>query len=134
MDSETFHEEPGHTHEAKQAQSGDFAHRPVPGRGFVSSNREQSNEDPQNDRNSGKVLCERKLASGIIGNPITYKVKSKQYVSILAGIGGWIGVPVTAGLDLNDKFGAIGATAMTKAANLDKIPQAGTLFTFRVMD
>ena len=38
------------------------------------------------------------------------------------------------GLDLNDKFGAIGATAMTKAANLDKIPQAGTLFTFRVMD
>ncbi len=76
----------------------------------------------------------RKLASGIIGNPITYKVKGKQYVSILSGIGGWIGVPVTAGLDLNDKFGAIGATAMTKAANLDKIPQAGTLFTFRVMD
>jgi PQQ-dependent dehydrogenase (methanol/ethanol family) len=86
------------------------------------------------DRNSGKVLWHRKLASGIIGNPITYKVKGKQYVSILAGIGGWIGVPVTAGLDLNDKFGAIGATAMTKAANLDKIPQAGTLFTFRVYE
>jgi len=86
------------------------------------------------DRKSGKVLWERKLASGIIGNPITYKIKGKQYVSILSGIGGWIGVPVTAGLDLNDKFGAIGATAMTKAANLDKIPQAGTLFTFRVMD
>jgi lanthanide-dependent methanol dehydrogenase len=86
------------------------------------------------DRNSGKVLWERKLASGIIGNPITYKVKDKQYVSILCGIGGWIGVPVTAGLDLNDKFGAIGATAMTKATNLDKIPQAGTLFTFRVME
>ncbi len=86
------------------------------------------------DRKSGKVLWHRKLASGIIGNPISYKVKDKQYVSILAGIGGWIGVPVTAGLDLNDKFGAIGATAMTKAANLDKIPQAGTLFTFRVYD
>jgi lanthanide-dependent methanol dehydrogenase len=86
------------------------------------------------DRNTGKVLWERKLASGIIGNPITYKVGGKQYVSILSGIGGWIGVPVTAGLDLSDKFGAIGATAMTKAANLDKIPQAGTLFTFRVMD
>ena len=41
----------------------------------------------------------RKLGSGIIGNPITYKVKGKQYVSILAGIGGWIGMPVTAGLD-----------------------------------
>ncbi|HVZ05784.1 PQQ-dependent dehydrogenase, methanol/ethanol family [Hyphomicrobium sp.] len=86
------------------------------------------------DRKTGKILWERKLASGIIGNPITYKVKGKQYVSILSGLGGWIGVPVTAGLDLSDKFGAIGATAMTKAANLDKIPQAGTLFTFRVMD
>jgi PQQ-dependent dehydrogenase (methanol/ethanol family) len=86
------------------------------------------------DRDSGKVLWQRKLASGIIGNPITYKLKGKQYVSILAGIGGWIGLPVTAGLDLNDKFGAIGATAMTKAANLDKIPQGGTLFTFRVTE
>ncbi len=86
------------------------------------------------DRKTGKILWERKLASGSIANPITYKVKGKQYVSILCGIGGWIGVPVTAGLDLNDKFGAIGATAMTKAANLDKIPQAGTLFTFRVYE
>jgi hypothetical protein len=55
-------------------------------------------------------------------------------VSIWAGIGGWIGLPVTAGLDLNDKFGAIGATAMTKAAGLNHIPQGGTLFTFRVGD
>jgi len=39
---------------------------------------------------------------------------------------------VTAGLDLNDKFGAIGATAMTRAANLDKIPQGGELNVFRV--
>ncbi len=78
------------------------------------------------DRKSGKVLWSRKLGSGMIANPITYKIKGKQYVSILTGIGGWIGVPVTAGLDLNDKFGAIGATAMTKAANLDKI-RAGRL-------
>jgi PQQ-dependent dehydrogenase (methanol/ethanol family) len=86
------------------------------------------------DRATGKILWSRKLASGSIANPITYRIKGKQYVSILSGIGGWIGVPVTAGLDLNDKFGAIGATAMTKAANLDKIPQAGTLFTFRVYE
>jgi len=59
-------------------------------------------------------------------------VKGKQYVSILTGIGGWIGLPVTAGLDLNDKFGAIGATAMTKVAGLNAIPQGGTLFTFRL--
>ena len=47
---------------------------------------------------------------------------------------GWIGLPVTAGLDLSDKFGAIGATAMTKAANLDKIPQGGELNVFRVYE
>jgi hypothetical protein len=78
------------------------------------------------------VLWSRKLGSGIIGNPITYSVKGKQYVSVWSGIGGWIGLPVTAGLDLNDKFGAIGATAMAKAANLSSIPQGGTLYTFRV--
>lgn len=84
------------------------------------------------DRNSGKVLWSRKLGSGIIGNPITYKVKGKQYVSVWSGIGGWIGLPVTAGLDMDDKYGAIGATAMAKATGLDKIPQGGTLYTFRV--
>jgi glucose dehydrogenase len=84
------------------------------------------------DRNSGKVLWQKRLGSGIIGNPITYKLKGKQYVSIFAGLGGWIGIPVTAGLDMNDKFGAIGATAMAKATGLDKIPQAGMLYTFRL--
>jgi lanthanide-dependent methanol dehydrogenase len=86
------------------------------------------------DRDTGKVLWSKKLGSGIIGNPITYSVKGKQYVSVWSGIGGWIGLPVTAGLDLNDKFGAIGATAMTKAANLSHIPQGGTLYTFRLGD
>ncbi len=84
------------------------------------------------DRNSGKVLWSKKLGSGIIGNPITYKVKGKQYVSIFAGLGGWIGIPVTAGLDMDDKYGAIGATAMAKATGLDKIPQGGTLYTFSI--
>jgi len=86
------------------------------------------------DRKTGKILWSRKLGSGIIGNPITYTVGGKQYVSILSGIGGWIGLPVTAGLDLNDKFGAIGATAMTKAAGLSMIPQGGMLSTFRVYE
>jgi glucose dehydrogenase len=86
------------------------------------------------DRASGKILWSRKLGSGIIGNPITYKVGGKQYVGVYSGIGGWIGLPVTAGLDLNDKFGAIGATAMTKAANLDKIPQGGELNIFRIYE
>jgi lanthanide-dependent methanol dehydrogenase len=86
------------------------------------------------DRKTGKVLWHRKLGSGIIGNPITYSIKGHQCVSVFSGIGGWIGLPVTAGLDLNDKFGAIGATAMAKAAGLDKIPQGGDLYTFRFPD
>jgi PQQ-dependent dehydrogenase (methanol/ethanol family) len=86
------------------------------------------------DKNSGKVLWQTRLGSGIIGNPITYKLDGKQYVSVFAGLGGWIGIPVTAGLDMDDKFGAIGATAMAKATGLDKIPQAGMLYTFRLGD
>ena len=84
------------------------------------------------DRDSGKVVWQRKLGSGILGNPITYKIKGHQYVSVFAGIGGWIGLPAVAGLDLDDKFGAIGSTALTKAGGFDKIPQGGTLYTFRV--
>ena len=56
------------------------------------------------------------------------------YIGIYSGIGGWIGLPVTAGLDLNDKFGAIGATAMTKAAGLQHIPQGGELNVFRLFE
>ncbi len=84
------------------------------------------------DRNTGKVVWQRKLGSGIIGNPITWSVEGKQYISIFAGLGGWIGLPVTAGLDMDDKYGAIGATAMAKATGLNKIPQGGELYTFRL--
>ncbi len=77
-------------------------------------------------------MWSRKLGSGVIGNPIAYKIDGKEYVSVFAGIGGWIGLPITAGLDLEDKFGAIGATAMAKATGLDKVPQGGMLYTFRV--
>ena len=66
--------------------------------------------------------------------PGTWKTGGKQYVGVYSGIGGWIGLPVTAGLDLSDKFGAIGATAMTKAAGLQFIPQGGELNVFRVME
>ena len=86
------------------------------------------------DCKSGKILWSRKLGSGIIGNPIAYKVGGKQYVGVYSGIGGWIGLPVTAGLDLGDKCGAIGATAMTKAAGLQYVPQGGELNVFRLME
>ncbi|MGO9512136.1 MAG: hypothetical protein ACLP2F_00650 [Steroidobacteraceae bacterium] len=37
-------------------------------------------------------------------------------------------------INANDVRGAIGATAMTKAAGLNHIPQGGTLYTFRLGD
>jgi PQQ-dependent dehydrogenase (methanol/ethanol family) len=86
------------------------------------------------DKKSGKVVWERKLGSGIIGNPISWKVDGKQYVGVFSGLGGWAGLPVTADLDFSDKFGAIGATAMAKAAELDKIPQGGEFTAFRVYE
>lgn len=84
------------------------------------------------DTKTGKVLWMRKLGSGIIGNPISYSINGQQYVSVFAGIGGWSGLPVTAGLNFSDKFGAIGATAMAKTVGLNLVPQGGTLYTFRL--
>ena len=81
---------------------------------------------------TGKVLWSRKLGSGIIGNPITYSVKGKQYVSVWSGIGGWIGLPVTAGLDLQRQVRCHRCDGDAKAANLNSIPQGGTLYTFRI--
>ena len=86
------------------------------------------------DRKSGDVVWHRKLGSGIIGNPITWKLDGKQYVGIYSGLGGWIGLPINLDLDLNDKFGAIGASAMSKAAKLDTIPQGGELTVFRLTE
>ncbi len=86
------------------------------------------------DRATGKVLWSRKLGSGIIANPATWKTGGHQYVGVYSGIGGWIGVPVAAHLDLTDKFGAIGATAMTKAAGLATVPAGGELNVFRVFE
>jgi len=95
------------------------------------------------DRATGKILWTRRLGSGIIGNPIAWKAGGHEYVSVFCGIGGWIGLPAVAGsgqspnyaygLDPDDKFGAIGATAMSKATGLFNIPSGGMLYTFRVM-
>src|SRR5207237_7938788 len=68
------------------------------------------------DRASGEVLWQRRLGSGIIGNPITYKIAGKQYVSVWSGIGGWIGLPVTAGLAVSVMFDAIGCRGISLAA------------------
>ncbi|CAB4244038.1 Methanol dehydrogenase [Methylacidimicrobium sp. AP8] len=84
------------------------------------------------DRKTGKVLWQQKLGSGIIGNPISYEVGGKQYISVLSGIGGWIGLPVTAGLDPADPYGALGVSGMAAENGFYNIPMGGTLYTFCV--
>jgi lanthanide-dependent methanol dehydrogenase len=58
---------------------------------------------------TGEVLWQFKTGSGIIGQPITYRgPDGKQYVAILAGVGGWSGAIVAGGLDPRDGTGALG--------------------------
>jgi PQQ-dependent dehydrogenase (methanol/ethanol family) len=84
------------------------------------------------DRETGKILWQQKLADGITGDPITYQIKGRQYISIRSGVGRWLRVPTAAGFDLSDKYGAAGATAMAKAEALNHISQDGVLHTFRL--
>jgi PQQ-dependent dehydrogenase (methanol/ethanol family) len=82
------------------------------------------------DATTGVLLWQFKCGSGIIGQPVTYVgPDGKQYVSILAGVGGWAGAIVPGHLDPRDGTGALGfVNAMTD------LPQAttkgGMLYTF----
>jgi alcohol dehydrogenase (cytochrome c) len=64
---------------------------------------------------TGEELWRFKAGSGIIGPPITYRgPDGKQYVAVLAGVGGWSGAIVAAGLDPRDGTAALGfVNAMT---------------------
>jgi PQQ-dependent dehydrogenase (methanol/ethanol family) len=84
------------------------------------------------DARTGALLWQQRLASGIIGQPVTYRAPDgKQYVAILAGVGGWAGVIVSAGLDPRDGSGALGfVNAMGDLP--DHTQKGGTLYVFAV--
>lgn len=61
------------------------------------------------DARSGRELYRFKTPSGIVGSPITYAHKGKQYVAVLSGVGGWAGIGLAAGLSSpDDGSGAVG--------------------------
>ncbi|HYG56297.1 MAG TPA: methanol/ethanol family PQQ-dependent dehydrogenase [Burkholderiales bacterium] len=66
------------------------------------------------DAKTGELLWQHKTDSGIIGQPVTYRgADGKQYVAILAGVGGWAGAVVSADIDTRDGSAALGfANAM----------------------
>ncbi|MBL0423806.1 methanol/ethanol family PQQ-dependent dehydrogenase [Ramlibacter alkalitolerans] len=61
------------------------------------------------DARNGKLLWQYKTESGIIGQPVTFRGgDGQQYVAVLAGVGGWSGAIVSAGLDPRDATAALG--------------------------
>jgi lanthanide-dependent methanol dehydrogenase len=61
------------------------------------------------DARTGKELWRFKTGSGVIGQPVTYLgPDGKQYVAVLAGVGGWAGAVVAGGLDTRDSSAALG--------------------------
>ncbi len=64
------------------------------------------------DSRNGKELWKFKLPSGVIGHPITFGHKGKQYVAINYGVGGWPGVGLV--FDLQDPTAGLGAVGAFK--------------------
>jgi PQQ-dependent dehydrogenase (methanol/ethanol family) len=66
------------------------------------------------DAKSGKELWKQKVSSGIIAPPISYRgPDGKQYIAVLAGVGGWSGGVVAGQIDVRDSTAALGfANAM----------------------
>jgi PQQ-dependent dehydrogenase (methanol/ethanol family) len=61
------------------------------------------------DAKTGHERWRHRTASGVIGQPITYRgPDGKQYVAVLAGIGGWPGAIVVNELDTRDPTAAAG--------------------------
>ena len=82
------------------------------------------------DAESGELLWQFRLSSGIIGQPVTYLgPDGRQYVAIASGVGGWAGAVVSGGLDPNVPFGALGFVNAVQ-----DLPQhtaaGGTLYVF----
>ena len=79
------------------------------------------------DQATGKVLYQFHAPSGIIGNPISYMHKGKQYVAVLSGVGGWAAIGLAEGLTKGTEgLGAVGLT--TSLADYTNL--GGTLLVF----
>jgi PQQ-dependent dehydrogenase (methanol/ethanol family) len=67
------------------------------------------------DARTGTELWKSKVASGIVGNPMTYLgPDNKQYVAIYAGIGGWMGAVAFPSLSIDDPYAALGVVGAMK--------------------
>ena len=79
------------------------------------------------DQATGKTLYQFKAPSGIIGNPMSYMHKGKQYVAVLTGVGGWAAIGLAEGLTKGTE--GLGAVALTTTLS-DYTNLGGTLMVF----
>jgi PQQ-dependent dehydrogenase (methanol/ethanol family) len=82
------------------------------------------------DARDGRLLWQYETESGVIGQPITYRAPDgRQYVAVLAGVGGWAGAVVAGGLDARDGSAALGF--VNAMADLPSATQkGGKLYVF----
>ena len=81
---------------------------------------------------TGDVLWQFKTASGIVGQPTTYRgPDGRQHVAILSGVGGWAGAVVSGDLDPRDATAALGFAAAV-ADLKEATAKGGTLYVFRL--
>lgn len=83
------------------------------------------------DAHSGKLLWQFQLASGTVGNPMTFLgPDGKQYVAIYSGIGGWMGGAALADRSPEtDPTGGLGAYGAMKDIKKFTAP-GGSLYVF----
>jgi glucose dehydrogenase len=82
------------------------------------------------DAKSGSKLWEYKAVSGIIGQPVSYRgPDGRQYIAVLAGVGGWAGVVVSGDMDPRDSTGALGFANAMKDLK-DATQKGGMLYVF----
>jgi lanthanide-dependent methanol dehydrogenase len=79
---------------------------------------------------TGELLWQFRTSSGIIGQPVTYLgPDGRQYVAVLAGVGGWSGAIVAGDLDARDGTAALGfVNAMKDLPNHTN--KGGDLYVF----
>jgi lanthanide-dependent methanol dehydrogenase len=82
------------------------------------------------DATTGKLLWRFRTASGIIGQPVSFRgPDGKQYIAIFDGVGGWAGAVVSGDLSPQDPTAALGfVNAMRDLPQYTKT--GGTLYVF----
>jgi PQQ-dependent dehydrogenase (methanol/ethanol family) len=82
------------------------------------------------DARNGHPLWQFKTGSGIVGQPVSYAgPDGKQYIAVLAGVGGWAGAVVAGDLDVHDASAA-GGFANVVGDLKQRTTKGGMLYVF----